>query len=159
MMIGFPWEICSQVNRASLLNLKILFLNGAGWRECKVWKACPWGGQVAQAGRWPKAVVCMLLMLGFHLFVGNTALVAANLLFEMLCVLLKWQLPEPWVLRFFKMKQQLAQMIPPEALVWKQNLRTEELMLKHSAKNVIGGCTIRAFINLTKQAIFLRVWI
>ena len=31
----------------------------------------------------------MLLMLGFHLFVGNTALVAANLLFEMLCVLPK----------------------------------------------------------------------
>ena len=34
-------------------------------------------------------VVCMLLMLGFHLLVGNTALVAANLLFEMLCVLPK----------------------------------------------------------------------
>lgn len=34
----------------------------------------------------------------------------------------------------------------PEALVCKQNLRTEELMpIKHSAKNVIGGYTIRAF--------------
>lgn len=37
----------------------------------------------------PRAVVWAVFMFGFHFFVGNTALLAANLLFEMLCVLPK----------------------------------------------------------------------
>lgn len=108
-MIGFPLgEICSQSKQRAFWILKYLFrmmldrenagesMSTGRWgtAEERARQDSGKGSTKGQRLRSPRGSasggsLCGVHAWVFHCFVGNTALVAANLLFEMLCVLPK----------------------------------------------------------------------